>query len=101
MIPKRKHPVVETTEDDDENLFRRAYAAAFRAAKRGECLFQQPGDRRSAVGDLNGRRVLVSGSDHDVYPAKRGPGTIGDLANRGRLGQVKLGQPQPVAMLGL
>jgi hypothetical protein len=40
-------------------------------------------------------------ADHDVDPLERGPGAINDAPDRRDLGQVELGQPQPVAILGL
>ena len=36
--------------------------------------------------------------DHDVDPVELGPGAINDAPDRRDLGQVELGQPQPVAI---
>jgi hypothetical protein len=71
MIPKRKHPVVETTDQDDEDLLRRAYAAAFRAAKLKGYVFMQPSDRRSTVEELNGRRYVVLANGYETLAVYR------------------------------
>ena len=71
MLPNRKHPVVETTDQDDEDLLRRAYAAWFRDAKRGGYVFQQPSDGRSTVEDLDGRRYVVLANGYETLAVYR------------------------------
>jgi hypothetical protein len=46
-------------------------------------------------------QAIARVADHDIDPAERGPGAIDYATDRSGLGQVKLGQRQPVAMLGL